>query len=174
MTPTATELQHRLADECQQFIDVINSVPEHDFYLRPADKWSIADVTQHLYLSARPIVRLMTGPREVLRQWDSPDVASHTYQELRTNYENVLASGVKAPPTMSPRPEDTEVEKRELVKRFTGIYQALSEATDTWSEEELDTFCIPHPALGKLTVRDMLLFTCIHTQHHLRLLTIHV
>ncbi|GAB3692557.1 hypothetical protein GCM10027592_11620 [Spirosoma flavus] len=170
MLPTATDLKQQLASECQQFIAVINSVSEHEFQLHVADKWSIAEVTQHLYLSARPVVRLMTGPREVLRQWDSLDVASHTYQELKSNYEKVLASGMKAPANMTPRTEDADVAKNELVKRLMDVYQALMDATATWSEEELDTYCIPHPALGKLTVRDMLLFTCIHTQHHLQLL----
>ena len=43
---------------------------------------------------------------------------------------------------------------------------ALREAASRWSEAALDGYRIPHPLLGKLTVREMLLFTLYHNVHH--------
>jgi hypothetical protein len=37
----------------------------------------------------------------------------------------------------------------------------------TWSEDDLDNHRLPHPLLGKLTVREMLFFTLYHIQHHM-------
>lgn len=37
---------------------------------------------------------------------------------------------------------------------------------ENWSEADLDRYRLPHPLLGKLTVRDMLLFTVQHLAHH--------
>ncbi|GAB3993771.1 hypothetical protein GCM10028807_29870 [Spirosoma daeguense] len=149
-------------------MDVVSPLSDVAFYEQSGEKWSVADVTQHLYLSAKPVVRLMTGPRDVLLQWGSPEVPSRTYQQMEAMYRNVLATGVKAPATMSPRPDDTQIGKAALLERFTGIYQALVDAASGWTEQELDTYCLPHPALGKLSMREMLLFTCLHTQHHLQ------
>ena len=165
---TRINLQDRLLADCQQFIDVVSPLSDVAFYTKEGEKWSVADVAQHLYLSARPVARLMLGPREVLLQWGTPDVAPRTYQQLETTYRDVLATGVKAPATMLPRPEDSQIGKAALLERFVGIYQTLIEAIPGWTEQELDAYCLPHPALGKLSMREMLFFTCLHTQHHLQ------
>jgi hypothetical protein len=36
-----------------------------------------------------------------------------------------------------------------------------------WSERQLDRIRLPHPVLGKLSVREMLFFTLYHNQHHI-------
>ena len=42
----------------------------------------------------------------------------------------------------------------------------LSEKIDRFSETELDQFILPHPLLGKLTLREMIYFTIYHVEHH--------
>ncbi len=37
---------------------------------------------------------------------------------------------------------------------------------DSFSEAQLDALILPHPLLGKLTLREMLYFTIYHVQHH--------
>jgi hypothetical protein len=43
---------------------------------------------------------------------------------------------------------------------------ALHAALGRWGERSLDRLRLPHPALGTLTVREMLLFTLYHNLHH--------
>lgn len=164
------EEQRRLLADCRAFVDVINNLSEKQFKQQTNEQWSVADVVQHLYLSARPVTRLMMGPRDVLRQWGAPATESRTYDEIVATYQKILTAGAKAPAAMTPRLEDMDIDKRTIVERFTGVYRALIEAIDNWSAQELDQYVIPHPALGNLTVREMLHFTSAHTQHHLRLL----
>jgi len=38
-----------------------------------------------------------------------------------------------------------------------------------FSEEDLDKLILPHPLLGKLTLREMMYFTIYHVQHHQRI-----
>ncbi|MBD2752443.1 DinB family protein [Spirosoma validum] len=166
-----TEEQLRLLPDCQSFVDVVNRLSEDQFTYKQADgKWSVADVMQHLYLSARPIARLMTGPREVLLQWGKSDASSRTYDTISSTYQQILQTTVKAPAVFTPRPEDMDVDKSTIVERFLSVYQDLLDALGNWTDRELDGYIIPHPALGKLTVREMIHFTSAHTQHHLRLL----
>lgn len=163
-----TTLAQQLTDDCQAFVNRVRDLSETEFTEHITDKWSVAEVMQHLYLSARPVARLMAGPREVFSQWGQAEAPSRTYDQIAAMYTKGLATGVKAPATASPRPEDMEVSKQEVMDRFMGVYQALTGALAGWSDRDLDTYRIPHPALGKLTVREMLYFTSIHTQHHLR------
>lgn len=166
-----TSLQKQLANDCQAFVNVVNSYTDEAFHHHhPDGKWSVGDVVQHLYLSARPVARLMASPREVFDQWGKPTVLSRTYNELATAYEQILATGTKAPATMVPRSEDMQEGRSIIMARFLTVYDQLIEAIGHWTEVELDNCCMPHPALGKLTVREMIYFTSIHTQHHFRLL----
>lgn len=167
---SSSEERLRLSNDCQAFIEVANALSEEQFTRQIGEKWSVAEVMQHLYLSARPVVRLMTGPRDVLLQWGKPEWPSRTYEVIDATYQKVLSMGVKAPPTMTPRTEDMLANKNTIMERFTSVYTALTAAIGSWSDQELDEYVIPHPALGKLTVREMLHFTSAHTRHHLRLL----
>jgi hypothetical protein len=46
--------------------------------------------------------------------------------------------------------------------------EALCAAVERWPERALDRYRLPHPLMGKLTVREMLLFTLVHNIHHVR------
>lgn len=165
-------IQNQLQAECRVFIAWVDGLSAEQFSEQVAGKWSVAEVLQHLYLSARPIVRLMTGHREVLSQWGLVETPSRSYNDIAVAYQIILETGAKAPAALSPRPEDVQVEKSELVARFAGVYDALTAVLESWSGSELDNYYIPHPVLGKLTIREMLYFTSIHTRHHLRLLAL--
>ena len=161
-TPTARVL---LAGRA--FAGFANSLSEDQFNRQPNGKWSVADTVQHLFLSTRPVARLLTGPREILRQWGLPDGPSRSYDEIADVYQRTLATGIKAPVALSPRPDDMAVGRTIIVGRFDDVYESLATTADGWSANDLDAYVIPHPALGKLTVREMLDFTAIHTWHHL-------
>ncbi|GAB4034913.1 DinB family protein [Spirosoma gilvum] len=163
-------ISQRITADCQAFIDKANQLSEDEFRSHIGEKWSVADVMQHLYLSARPVVKVMMGPREVLTQWGMAETPTRTYEQLVIDYDTVLSKGVKAPTPFVPRPEDVDAEKQVMIDRFIAVYRAVNDELVNWSEQELDEYCMLHPALGKLTVREMLYFISIHTQHHLRLL----
>lgn len=160
-------IQTQLQDDTQQVIARVEHLSDKLFWERKDGKWSVADVLQHLYLSTRPVARLMNGPREVLAQWGPAETPSRSYEEIADAYKRVLAGGVKAPDVVSPRSADMDVEKQTVVDRFAGAYQSTVDAINHWSEQELDSYRMPHPVLGLLTVREMLCFTSIHTRHHL-------
>ncbi|GAB3773814.1 DinB family protein [Spirosoma horti] len=162
--------QRQLGTTSQSFIGWTDGLTDEQFWAKPGGKWSVAEGIQHLYLSARPVARLLAGPREVLDQWGRADTPSRSYQEIALAYRMVLATGVKAPESMLPRTDDMQLSRVELVERFRSIYQSLIDATDNWSANELDEYCIPHPVLGKLTVQEMLYFTSLHTEHHRELM----
>jgi hypothetical protein len=44
----------------------------------------------------------------------------------------------------------------------------LARRVNRFSESELDQLLLPHPLLGKLTLREMVYFTIYHAHHHER------
>lgn len=167
---TKPAIQQQLLADSRQFTEFADACSDTEFFRPLGDKWSVADVTQHLYLSARPVLKVMSGPKEVFLSWGTATGPSRAYEQIAAEYVRVLATGVKAPTPFVPRPEDMQVDKSTVLERFSTVYQSLAQVLEQWSEEELDTYCMLHPALGKITVREMLFFVSIHTHHHLRLL----
>ncbi|QLH34686.1 MAG: DinB family protein [Cyclobacteriaceae bacterium] len=55
--------------------------------------------------------------------------------------------------------------------RLTKEVNRLAAKLNRFSEAELDLYILPHPLLGKLTLREMIYFTCYHVQHHQELTT---
>ena len=149
------------------FAHFANGLPEAQFKQQSNGKWSVADTMQHLLLSTRPVARLLAGSRDVFQQWGYPDGPSRSYDEIADSYRRALTAGIKAPASFSPRPDDMNDNRATVVARFMDVYESLATAVDTWPASDLDRFVMPHPVLGKLTVREMLDFTDIHTRHHL-------
>jgi len=46
------------------------------------------------------------------------------------------------------------------------LVNSLSHKTIKQSETALDLYILPHPLLGKITLREMLYFTAYHVYHH--------
>ncbi|MBN8578769.1 MAG: DinB family protein [Cytophagales bacterium] len=53
-----------------------------------------------------------------------------------------------------------------LNHNLTNEVTKLASKLNRFSEAELDLYILPHPLLGKLTLREMIYFTCYHVQHH--------
>jgi len=61
---------------------------------------------------------------------------------------------------------------RPFVKLIIRLYvkdgNKLVDAIDQkWTEEQLDNYCVAHPILGKLTMRELAYFTIYHNIHHM-------
>ena len=45
-------------------------------------------------------------------------------------------------------------------------HQQLLKKVENWKESDLDKYVLPHPLLGKISLREMLYFTDFHILHH--------
>ena len=160
-----------LADEATAFAQFVAPLTEAQFAHQPDARWSVGDTAQHLYLSARPVMRVLSSPREIFVQWGDAEGPSRSYEILTKLYPRVLqTTGIKAPASFSPRPEDVPADKTAMLTRLTDIYRALADQLTAFSDGELDRYQMPHPALGMLSVREMILFMGVHTRHHIAVL----
>ena len=88
---------------------------------------------------------------------------------LVTKYKIKLAAGGKASGPFIPSAINFE-KKEELIKKYKEQKQKLIAKIEKQSENDLDVYILPHPLLGKVTLREMLFFTIHHNEHHLELL----
>ncbi len=132
--------------------------------------WSPADNVRHLTKSIRAVVQGLRVPRLVLGlRFGWARRPSRSYAEVRESYHARLARGADAgrfTPRPAAVPEDAEAYRAEIMAHHDQATGALATELARWPEKSLDRYYMPHPLLGKLTVREMLFFTLYHNLHH--------
>ena len=64
-------------------------------------------------------------------------------------------------------PDGIPLKRREKsLQKLGKLVQKLCGRLSKYTEEEFDQYILPHPLMGKLTLREMLYFTIYHVQHH--------
>jgi hypothetical protein len=161
---------------------------EADAYLRTlsastfvepqGEKWSPADHVRHLRKSISPLVPALAMPRFViLGMFGWSRRGSHSYPALREIYLRALDDGGQAgrfAPSPRPLPADAEHYRDEILAEWQRTSDELLVEIARWPETSLDRCRLPHPLLGKLSVREMLFFTLYHNSHHLNLIAARV
>ena len=167
---TQREIVAALASLHEQSTSFWSAIDDERFFAPLGEAWSPADNLRHLERSVKPVAQILRLPTPVLRLlFGAVRRPSQTYAGVRSSYHARLAAGQKAgrfaPPPLPP-PTSPRETRRSLMARRELRARTLSAAIESWDESDLDRFFLPHPALGKLTVREMLFFTLYHNLHH--------
>lgn len=157
-----TELVHHH----EAFLRTINTLPSERLEVQPNGKWSPAQHLEHIRMSVKPVAMALIFPRWFLRwRFGTPNRPPRTYEALVARYKERLAVGGKAPERFAPRAlSAAEVGPTSNV--LTRLVETLCKRSQRWSDTDLDRYLLPHPLLGKLTIREVLFFTIYHVQHH--------
>ena len=146
-----------------QNIDAFNNyivqLTKEQFEASPGDKWSAGQNLDHLIRAIKPLQLAYGLPKFALRiLFGKTNRPSKTYDELVAKYKAKLAAGGRASGPFIP-PFITFEKKDELVKKYTEQKQKLISKIEKQNEKDLDVYILPHPLLGKVTLREMLYFT---------------
>ena len=141
---------------------------DSDVYFRSQEsKWNIAENIHHLILSTVPLSKAMYYPKLVIRLVAGKGSGSSMeYEALTGAYQSKLDQGGVATGDYVPKGRK-KFNQEQSLKKLSSEGQKLVHSLDRWTEEQLDNYRLPHPLLGKITVREMLYFTIYHTHHHL-------
>jgi uncharacterized damage-inducible protein DinB len=168
---TKDQLIATLKEANQRVIAWFTKIPAEHFFTRQGEVWSASDNVDHLIKAHKPISKALKLPKITLRaMFGKPDKAFMTYEELCKIYREEIAKGAQASGRYLPNQENpdsnAETKKRELLDQFSKASAELVSAIETWDNKELDDYLLPHPILGKLTIREMVFFTIYHNLRH--------
>ena len=165
------ELAQQLKIKHLEFIDFQSKLSEVDFLYAPtAQKWSAGQQLEHIIKSVSPLTQAFLLPNFALTLFfGKANRSSKTYPELIEKYHSKLSQGGVASARFTPKVV-TLKQRENLLKTLSRLIEKLSKQLDNFSEEELDKLILPHPLLGKITLREMFYFTIYHVQHHHRLI----
>ncbi|GGR12457.1 DinB family protein [Deinococcus ruber] len=165
-TPTPSDLAAALADAETRVATYFSALPDEVFFAGSDERWSPAHHLLHLTLAHRPLTGGLRLPRvALLAASGRTDRASRSYTEMQSTYRAALGAGGKASGRYLPALNGQT--RAALVSDFRQASRELRAALAGWPENDLNTYLLPHPILGKLTVREMLYFSVYHQYHHL-------
>ena len=160
------EILQKLSEGFDLFEDTLRNTENEIFFRKKDDKWSIAENTKHLILSVNPLNMAFSLPNFALLFFGILNRQARNYEEMVEKYHQKLAEGAVATPQFIPEPISIDANKEELITEFRKANDKFLKKVNNFEEEDLDKYLIPHPVLGKLTIREMLYFTICHTLHH--------
>lgn len=172
MTPhDKLSVENVLAEEFTQFAALIEPMPDDLFTQTPNGSWSAGQHLEHLILSAKPVNLALRLPGWLLRLLFGKrnNRPGRNYNEVVEKYRAVLANGAVATGGYVPKPV-AAAQKDKLLRTFRNQLKQLVSGLQRKSDEQLDNCIVPHPLLGKMTLREVLFFTIYHTSHHLKIL----
>ncbi len=145
------------------------SIDETQFLAAPPGVWSPAENLVHLIKSCAPVIMALNIPRTALRirfGWVKHEL--RTLAQVRHTYVNeALANGGKAGGPFLPEVlEPLAGAQARILGKWQEKGVELQAALEKWSDKALDQYLLPHPLLGKMTVREILFFTLYHNLHH--------
>lgn len=160
----------QLQEVHSELIDHVNNLPVEDQTYHPQGKWTALQHLAHILMSVRILQRtLMLPPFVIKAKYGLSNREGRTYDGLVKRYRERLAEGGKAPSPYAPK-EIAPTELNALVKKLKKQIHLLSYRYLKLSDEKLNTYILPHPLLGKLTLKEMAFFTIYHAQHHQELI----
>ena len=144
--------------------------PTKEFFSPLGEAWSPAENVRHLIKSSRPLVKAFSLPRiALLFMFGRTRRGSASFEDVRTRYLKRLDEGVKAGKFTPSKQSESNLEawREKIMRDREFVHEGLLRAIRGWSETGLDSYQLPHPALGKLTLREMLYFSLYHERHHI-------
>jgi hypothetical protein len=164
------EIKHKLIDSHKCFTDYIINLPDNIFTESKNGKWSPGQQLDHIRRSVQPLALGFRLPVWLIKTiFVKSNRQGRTYESLVTKYEQKLQEGGRASGRFIPK-EIKVADRKKLVNSLMRDIQSLTRSIQKFSEADLENTVLPHPLLGKITIREMMFFTIHHVEHHLNLI----
>ncbi|MBB4635337.1 DinB family protein [Longimicrobium terrae] len=165
-------LAKRFGEVEREVADFFSSLRDDEFVHRVNDAWTPAEHLHHLNIGVSAVAKALGYPKLLPRVlFGRARGPSRTFEAVRDTYRGLLAGGGGAtgayvPPRDDPAAAQVPAHREALLARWGRVNARLVAAAESWTDAHLDRIRLPHPILGKLTVREMLFFTLYHNTHH--------
>lgn len=163
------EIQEGIKEAFENIIQVIQLQDDERFEWQPkADKWCTGQQLDHLIRSVVPLNQGLMLPKGVIGLvFGKMNRQEYSYEEVLKSYHRKLDSGYKATGRFIPKWK-AKSSKSTMLKKYDYEKHKLLRHLENWSEKDISHILLPHPVLGKLSVREMMFFTIHHNDHHLK------
>lgn len=163
---TTKQIVETLDQDVLELVEWATGLTDENFFKSVNGKWSAGQQIEHLRKSSKPLVLALRLPGFVLGVFvGKANRPSRSYAEVKEKYKMKLQDKLVGPNRFYPD-SDLKKSKQKIINDYLATSKKLMQVIPKWQEADLDKYILPHPLLGKVTVREMLFFTIYHTRHH--------
>lgn len=162
------QLANLLNEKHDKLVQWLHAQPPEKWAAGPSGKWTSGQHIVHLVQSTRPLVTALSLPGFVLRlRFGKANRPSRDYETVVARYHERLAksNGVVSPFSQK-MPDTPPGEKEKWMAEMAALNGKVNRKLHRYSEAQLDGLLVPHPLMGKMTLREILLWNAYHTAHH--------
>lgn len=166
------EIAELLDVKHQQLFNWLEHQPRENWEKNPEKKWSTSQHIQHLVDSLQLLNNALSYPRFILKyKFGTCNRALRDYETVAKIYQQKLIENIDKAKVFNQKLKKPTLQERDrLLTRLQIQQKKLQYKTVHISEKNLDTLVLPHPLMGKMTVREIIMWTAYHTEHHTKTL----
>ena len=134
----------------------------------PEGKWTAGQHALHLLHSIKPLNNALSMPKFVLRyKFGKSNRNVRDYNTVTNRYQERLkdVKGKTYGPSKNMKIPSVS-EKQYLLNRLQVESKKLQYKTRKISDKDLDNLILPHPLMGKMPIREIIMWTAHHIEHH--------
>ena len=135
----------------------------------PEGKWTTGQHTLHLLQAIKPLNTALSLPKFILRyKFGKANREVRDYDTVIIRYQErlkTLPKGATFGPSKNMKVPKL-ADKQYLLNRLQVESKKLQYKTRKMSDKSLDMLILPHPLMGKMIVREILMWTPYHVEHH--------
>jgi uncharacterized damage-inducible protein DinB len=138
----------------------------------PEGKWTTGQQALHLLQSIKPLNDALSMPKFLLRyKFGKANREVRDYETVVQRYQDRLkeAQGLTFRGSQNMKVPNLK-EKEYILTRLQVENKKLQYKTKKMSDKNLDTLILPHPLMGKMPVREIIMWTAYHIEHHTKTL----
>lgn len=161
-----------LEEKYETLFSWLEQQPLEKWETGPEGKWTTGQHTKHLLQSITPLNTAMSLPKFILKfKYGKSNRAVRDYDTVTKRYQERLegAKGLTYKGSMNmgiPK----AIDKDYFITRLKVEYKKLQYKSQHWSDPDLDNYILPHPLMGKMPIRELLMWNAYHLEHHTKTL----
>ena len=161
-------IAERLEEKHQTLFNWLESHDIEKWQTGPEGKWTTGQHTLHLLQSIKPLNDALSMPKFILKyKFGKANREVRDYNAIVKRYQERLddAKGITFGPSKNMKvPKDSD--KEYLLNRLKVENKKLQHKINKWKDKDLDNLILPHPLMGKMPVRELVMWTAYHVEHH--------
>lgn len=155
-----------------ELISWLENQPDEAWTQGPEGKWTTGQHALHLLQSIKPLNDALSMPKYLLRfKFGKANRPVRDYDTIVKRYqERLLDAKGKTFKGSQNMKVPTLADKHYILNRLQTESKKLQYKTKKISDTNLDTVILPHPLMGKMPVREIIMWTAHHVEHHTKTL----
>ncbi|KGL63729.1 DinB family protein [Polaribacter sp. Hel1_85] len=157
-----------LEEKHRDLFNWLENQPEDNWEKGPDNKWTVGQQVLHLVNSLQALNNALSYPRFFLKyKFGLCNRESRDYKTIVNKYQQkLLENSDRARVFNQNLKKPLQKNRKRLLTKLQIQSKKLQYKIKKISDVNLDTLVIPHPLMGKMTIREIIMWTAHHTEHH--------